>query len=157
MLPLLLPTFGAHSSIILAPSFFGIGEASAWVCDHRIAIGAYVIRFSAHIHHVWEKYVKERYPLKLVVLGTLFQAFYTTLFGGLSSWLFLRTGHLTSAVVSHSFCNVMGFPDFEAAVNHERRLSICVTFLVGLVMFIILANPMTEPSLYSNTLYNVIL
>lgn len=132
MLPLLLPTFGAHSSIILAPSFFGI----------------------AHIHHAWEKYFKSRYPLGSVVLGTLFQAFYTTLFGGLSSWLFLRTGHLTSAVVSHAFCNMMGFPDFETALHHEYRISISVTFILGLIMFILFANPMTEPSIYHNVLYN---
>lgn len=132
MLPILLPAFGPLVSILLAPTFFGI----------------------AHVHHAWEKYYRDRYPIGPVIVSTLFQASYTSIFGGLSSWLFLRTGHLTSVVVSHAFCNMMGFPDFEGALSHKRRSSICLAYILGLIMFFYLANTLTAPTLYVNTLYD---
>lgn len=131
MVPVLLPVFGSSVSIILAPSFFGI----------------------AHFHHAFEKYYKEQYPLGTVMISTLFQFSYTTLFGALSSWLFLRTGHLSSAVICHTFCNMMGFPDFSTALQHTRRTEISVFFLCGLILFFLLAYPLTDPALYNNTLY----
>lgn len=131
MLPILLPVFGPSTSIILAPSFFGV----------------------AHIHHAWERYYKENFPAKNVAITTLFQAFYTTLFGTLSSWLFLRTGHLASAVICHSFCNMMGFPDFSYALSHEKKKTIWAVFVAGLLLFLLLAKPLTSPSIYGNFIY----
>nr|XP_039254525.1 CAAX prenyl protease 2-like [Styela clava] len=133
MLPLLLPVFGPSISIILAPSFFGV----------------------AHIHHAWEKYYKEQYPFSTVVISTVFQTFYTSLFGALSSWLFLRTGHLLSAVICHAFCNMMGFPDFSAAFHHEEKVKICAAFVCGLLFFFIFANSLTDPTIYNNHLYYI--
>ena len=89
----------------------------------------------------------------MIVLSTLFQASYTTVFGILSSFIFLRTGHLISPFLSHALCNMMGFPDFDAALNHRRKYFICSCFVVGLVTFLLLLGPLTNPSMFSNKLY----
>nr|CAB3265497.1 CAAX prenyl protease 2-like [Phallusia mammillata] len=131
MMPILVPAFGQFTSILLAPWFFGL----------------------AHLHHAAEMYMSGFHTLSSIVLSTLFQAFYTTVFGILSSFIFLRTGHLTSAVVSHAFCNIMGFPDFENALQHKQNILICCCFVAGLVLFIALLFPLTEPELFQNRLY----
>jgi len=109
--------------------------------------------FSAHIHHAYEQYKIGGSPLTSIALSTLFQASYTTVFGILSSYIFLRTGHLISPFLSHSLCNMMGFPDFDAALNHRRKYFICSSFVIGLLTFLILLGPLTEPVIFSNKLY----
>lgn len=59
--------------------------------------------------------------LKNALLTSSFQFVYTTLFGWYASYLFLKTGHLAPPVLSHSFCNIMGFPDFSG-INHRSSL-----------------------------------
>ncbi|CAK8693260.1 CAAX prenyl protease 2-like [Clavelina lepadiformis] len=131
MLPLLVPAFGKFTSILLAPWFFGL----------------------AHIHHASEQYKTGSYPLSTIVASTLFQASYTTIFGILSSYIFLRTGHLISAFISHALCNMMGFPEFEHALTHRHNIIISLNFVLGLASFIIILGPLTKPSIYGNTLY----
>lgn len=87
-------------------------------------------------------------------MTTIFQTFYTTIFGALSSWLFLRTGHLVSAVICHSFCNVMGFPDFDGALQHNKRIQIAFAYVVGLALFLLLAQTWTAPETYNNHIYD---
>jgi len=120
----------------------------------RVSPALYLLYLlAAHLHHARELYKTGYYSLSSVMLTTFFQAFYTTLFGILSSFLFLRTGHLTSAVVSHALCNVMGFPDFENALQHRKKIVVCSSFLTGLIMFIFFLFPLTEPKLFGNRLY----
>lgn len=78
----------------------------------------------AHLHHNLLKIMlpaASDTPLsaneKLTLLArSIFQLFYTTLFGVLCNWLFFRTvgesltGSLVGIVSAHSFCNGMGFP-----------------------------------------------
>lgn len=64
----------------------------------------------AHTHHYIE-IVRTR-GLKQALLGVGFQVFYTTLFGISSTFLLLRTGHLPAVILTHTFCNHMGFPAF---------------------------------------------
>jgi len=134
MMPLLLPSFGHTATIFLAPWFFGL----------------------AHLHHAIEQYRDGYYSVQQIAILTLFQAFYTTLFGMLSCFIFLRTGHISSVFVSHSFCNMMGFPDFSGAIHHKHRYVLCLSYVMGLILFCYLLFPLTNPILYGNNLYSAI-
>ncbi len=35
----------------------------------------------------------------------------------------------------HGFCNWMGFPDFESLVQHDHKLVLCPTLLLGIAGF----------------------
>ncbi|XP_031570826.1 CAAX prenyl protease 2-like [Actinia tenebrosa] len=131
MLPLLVPCFGVTTSIIICPLFFGV----------------------AHVHHVIERLCVNNEDPKEVWLSALFQFGYTTVFGAYSAFLFVRTGHLIGPVVCHSFCNFMGFPQVEEVPNSKYPKIIAGSFVVGLVVFLLLALPLTEPSLYGSIYY----
>jgi len=130
MLPLLVPAFGKSFSIVLAPLFFGI----------------------AHIHHALEQY-EDGVTIQNIIIATSFQAFYTTIFGIFSSYIFLRTGHLISSFISHAFCNIMGFPDFETAFNHKYRFFVAIFYIFGLLLFIFNLYSLTNPTIFNNVLY----
>ncbi|PRD23918.1 UNVERIFIED_CONTAM: CAAX prenyl protease 2 [Trichonephila clavipes] len=87
--------------------------------------------------------------------GIVFQFAYTTVFGAYSTYLFLRTGHVAAPVIVHAFCNHMGFPDFGQLLTVERpKQSIfAVCFVAGFLSWMLLLQPLTEPHIYSNTLY----
>ena len=132
MLPLLVPHFGIVKSIFLAPLLFGV----------------------AHLHHIVEG-VKNGQELIPVILTSCFQMVYTTIFGAYSAFLFLRTGSLIGSVTCHCFCNMMGFPDFEAISysNHPKIISFC--FVLGLVVFFFLLFPLTDPKWYSTFYWGI--
>jgi prenyl protein peptidase len=100
----------------------------------------------AHAHHAYEQYVlggRSRSSLQQGILQarepvntvsyvtvlisnifhcTVFQTFYTTLFGWHASFLYLRTASLLPPILSHIFCNIMGFPQLgEQLHNFPRR------------------------------------
>lgn len=127
MLPVLVPNFGLKWSIFLAPLFFGV----------------------AHFHHKIEQ-LKQGYDLRVVVLSGMFQMAYTTIFGAYSAFLFLRTGNLIGPVLCHSFCNFMGFPDFPAIFVSRYPKFISFIFVLGLVLFVYLLFPLTNPTLYDS-------
>ena len=129
MLPILVPNFGLKWSILLAPLFFGI----------------------AHFHHIKEQ-LRLGHELIPVLFQAFFQLFYTTLFGVYTAFLFLRTGNLIGPVICHSFCNMMGFPDFESLFSSGYPKIISVIFICGLLLFIKLLFPLTDPSLF-NSIY----
>ena len=131
MMPILIPSFGYTVTIFLAPWFFGL----------------------AHLHHAIEQYKDGYYSVSQIALSTVFQACYTTLFGMLSCFIFLRTGHLASAFISHAFCNLMGFPEFSQALHHKHRHLVCSCYVIGLLLFLYMLYPLTNPSLYDNMLY----
>jgi hypothetical protein len=56
-------------------------------------------------------------------VGVVFQLFYTTVFGWLSAFVFLRTGHVISVFLMHWFCNHMGFPRLDILLEHKHRNS----------------------------------
>lgn len=81
----------------------------------------------AHLHHAWETYRTRKAAtppnaannaLTVAILQSSFQFAYTTLFGWYANWLFLRTGSLVAPLLSHIFCNVMGFPNPAHAVKY---------------------------------------
>lgn len=126
MLPMLTASMGMKIGVLVCPLFFGI----------------------AHVHHLVEWYRWRQQPFIEALLVTVVQLCYTSVFGLYSAFLFVRTGHLVSPVVSHVYCNVMGLPDIEAIVNSKYSVVLWIIYIFSLVSFFILLLPLTEPSLY---------
>ena len=129
MLPVLVPWLGHAWSIVVCPLFFGL----------------------AHLHHIVEWYRRgDGTPFIHALLTVVVQFCYTSIFGVFSAFLFVRTGHLVSPVISHALCNALGLPAFESISSHSHRVSVCVAYVLGLLLFLVLLKPLTEPHLFSN-------
>ena len=124
MLPLLLPQLGPALATLLCPLFFGL----------------------AHLHHFVEWVWNGNTSLGVVLASLLGQFAYTSVFGVFSAFLFVRTGHLVSPVLAHVLCNVLGLPPIEMLLEHPHRVAMATLYVVGLLTFILLLVPMTEPS-----------
>ncbi|KAJ4970736.1 hypothetical protein NE237_003835 [Protea cynaroides] len=93
MIPLLLcGGFGTYKVILLSPIFFSL----------------------AHLNHFLELYCHQKYTFIKASMIVGLQLGYTVIFGCYASFLFMRTGHLLAAIVTHVFCNMMGLPVFSA-------------------------------------------
>ncbi|KAI1760157.1 hypothetical protein GGR53DRAFT_102381 [Hypoxylon sp. FL1150] len=65
----------------------------------------------AHLHHAYEfRVTNPGASLATVVLRSVLQLSYTTLFGAYATFLYLRSGSVLAAFVVHAFCNCMGLP-----------------------------------------------
>lgn len=109
-----------------------------------------------------------------MILLLVFQFSYTAVFGAYTAFIFIRTGenphrcthfsqllrchhlnlnavpgHLIGPVLCHSFCNYMGFPAISTAMEHPHRLTILSSYLLGVVLFLLLLFPFTDPSFYA--------
>ncbi|XP_028330348.1 CAAX prenyl protease 2 isoform X2 [Gouania willdenowi] len=102
----------------------------------------------AHFHHVIELLRFRQGTLSGIFLSAVFQFSYTALFGAYTAFLFIRTGHLVGPVLCHSFCNYMGFPALSAAVDHPQRLTVLSCYVLGVLLFLLLLFPFTDPSYY---------
>jgi prenyl protein peptidase len=72
----------------------------------------------AHIHHFYEFVLTHpELPLLPAIIRTIVQFSYTSIFGFLASFIFLRTGSLYAVIVAHMFCNWMGLPRFWGRVR----------------------------------------
>ena len=127
MMPLLLPSLGVTCTVVFSPLFFGL----------------------AHVHHIVEWARRREGSFLAACIPVLVQLCYTSIYGMFSAFLLLRTGHLVSAIVTHAFCNVMGFPDFMDVRTHHKSILVGVAYIVGLLCFVFLLVPLTEPSIYS--------
>ncbi|XP_036404818.1 CAAX prenyl protease 2 [Megalops cyprinoides] len=127
MLPMLVPCTGPGAAIFTCPLFFGV----------------------AHFHHVIELLRFRQGSVSSIFLSAAFQFSYTAVFGAYTAFIFIRTGHLLGPVLCHSFCNYMGFPAVSTALDHPQRLSLLCFYLLGLLLFLLLLFPMTDPQLYS--------
>eukprot|EP01128_Nolandella_sp_AFSM9_P009584 TRINITY_DN6196_c0_g1_i1.p1 TRINITY_DN6196_c0_g1~~TRINITY_DN6196_c0_g1_i1.p1 ORF type:complete len:259 (-),score=33.46 TRINITY_DN6196_c0_g1_i1:128-904(-) len=108
------------------------------------AIATSMICFAlAHVHHLmvhpWRK-----------VAG---QVVVTSVFGLLSSLLFVRTGNLLAPTLAHIFCNWMGppNPDFD----HQHRIPIGISYVLGLIAFLALFSVATDPITHGSHLYTL--
>ena len=61
--------------------------------------------------------------VKTVILVTIAQFTYTTLFGAYASYCFVKIGSLWGIVLVHSFCNFMGLPNVSLLVGGSNRRS----------------------------------
>ena len=124
MVPLLLPHLGQDWTIILCPLFFGV----------------------AHLHHMFEHLKAGTLTVSQALINIFVQTAYTSLFGMFSAHLFLLTGHVTSAIVAHVMCNILGLPDIAGIRNHRYKLLVSVLYVFGLSCFTF--------SIYSTWNYN---
>lgn len=127
LVPLLLPSLGLLWTVLLCPLFFGL----------------------AHLHHIVEWIYYRDNPLIRVLLGLILQVGYTSLFGMFSAFLFVRTGHLVSPVLAHSLCNVLGLPPIDTLHTHTHPYFMFTLYLTGLVTFVLLLFPLTNPTWFS--------
>ncbi|XP_026873002.1 CAAX prenyl protease 2 [Electrophorus electricus] len=126
MLPMLVPCAGPSRAIFTCPLFFGV----------------------AHFHHVIELLRFRQGTISGIFLSAVFQFSYTAVFGAYTAFIFLRTGHLAGPVLCHSFCNYMGFPALSTALEHPHRLIVLSFYVLGVLLFLLLLFPMTDPHFY---------
>ncbi|CAB4252630.1 similar to Saccharomyces cerevisiae YMR274C RCE1 Type II CAAX prenyl protease involved in the proteolysis and maturation of Ras and the a-factor mating pheromone [Maudiozyma barnettii] len=73
----------------------------------------------AHIHHGYETYVSGNSNILSILISTIFQMVYTSLFGILTNYIFIIThGNLLSCIALHSICNIIGFPNGSELVTY---------------------------------------
>jgi len=135
LVPILHNTFQGDSSRIctLVPLFFGV----------------------AHAHHLFEKIFILRQDFKLSLLQTVIQMTYTTVFGALSTFLYLKTAQLPAVVAIHAMCNVIGLPDFHGIYTERSRpkkILLELTYLAGVAGFFYGCS-LIKPTHYSNTVF----
>jgi membrane protease YdiL (CAAX protease family) len=108
MIPVMLNAgFSSTAAIFLTPIFFGL----------------------AHIHHVFtddNEVVKVKFgmvkrKIRKVYLVALLQATYTTVFGFICSFLFIRTGTVMAPFFAHIFCNYMGLPSLDFIETDKKN------------------------------------
>jgi len=103
----------------------------------------------AHVHHYWETYNRYGRTLaaaKHAAIATVLQLSYTTLFGFLASYLFLRTGSILVPITAHVWCNVMGLPEigYELRRFPKYRIVIIAIYLTGIIGFVFLLGRWTK-------------
>ncbi|XP_065264511.1 CAAX prenyl protease 2 [Emys orbicularis] len=128
MLPMLIPCTGLGPAIFTCPLFFGV----------------------AHFHHVIEQLRFRQGSVASIFLSAAFQFSYTAVFGAYTAFIFIRTGHLIGPVLCHSFCNYIGFPAICAALEHPQRLTVVIFYVLGMVLFLLLLHPMTDPAFFGD-------
>ncbi|KAI2612285.1 uncharacterized protein GGS25DRAFT_113557 [Hypoxylon fragiforme] len=65
----------------------------------------------AHLHHAYEfRVTHPQVAYSVVLMRSLLQLSYTTLFGSYATFLFIRSGSVLAVFVVHAFCNCMGLP-----------------------------------------------
>jgi prenyl protein peptidase len=134
MIPLLIPHFGFVQTVLITPLFFGM----------------------AHLHHIIEGYCLNEQTLKNLCAMHLFQFSYTYVFGVYSTFLFLRTGSFFASFLSHTFCNLMGFPNFGEMIYEFggwQRIVLIVAYVVGFCVFFGLISSVTMPQFFDNRLF----
>ncbi|XP_025771426.1 CAAX prenyl protease 2 [Puma concolor] len=128
MLPMLAPCTGLGPAVFTCPLFFGV----------------------AHFHHIFEQLRFRQSSVGSIILSAAFQFSYTAVFGAYTAFLFIRTGHLIGPVLCHSFCNYMGFPAVCAALEHPQRRPLLAGYALGVGLFLLLLQPLTDPKLYGS-------
>ncbi|KAI8611093.1 hypothetical protein BC830DRAFT_1142811 [Chytriomyces sp. MP71] len=77
--------------------------------------------------------------LTQILLQSIFQFAYTTVFGWIATWLLIRTGGGAIApIVAHTLCNGFGFPDLScfAEFGRDRKQNIIgISYFIGLSGF----------------------
>ncbi|XAR64657.1 hypothetical protein NMG60_11008416 [Bertholletia excelsa] len=100
----------------------------------------------AHLHHFLEFYSQQNHSMLKALMAAGLQLGYTVTFGSYASFLFIRTGHLIAPLVAHIFCNLMGLPRLYS----QRSRFVSVASITGMVGFLWLLFPATDPDLYND-------
>lgn len=109
----------------------------------------------AHVHHAIRK-LREGMPIQGVILATMAQFTYTTLFGAYVSYIYIKSGSLLAIALVHSFCNFMGLPNVYpfliwnnvGSKKIQNTITMCKVlsagvYLVGIYSFFILFDEST--------------
>ncbi|KAK8801520.1 hypothetical protein WA171_004660, partial [Blastocystis sp. BT1] len=103
---------------------------------------------SCHFHHLFS-FLQNGYPLVRALLQCCFMFTYTTLFGVLVSYVYVRTGNLLAAGLVHSLCNFFSIPSFEynrpSSPLYSKRTIINGAYVVGVILFIVLFPILLNP------------
>ncbi|KAG4303914.1 hypothetical protein PORY_002658 [Pneumocystis oryctolagi] len=104
---------------------------------------------AAHVHHLYEYYRSHPNYIMTGILIYFFQFFYTAIFGGFVSYLYLRNWNFWSIVIVHSFCNWMGFPQLYGSVDASKLKTIIYYIMLwfGVIGFIVFFKPLTQSSM----------
>ncbi|CCH60820.1 hypothetical protein TBLA_0D03200 [Henningerozyma blattae CBS 6284] len=79
----------------------------------------------AHLHHAYSKIQMGTISKLNVILNSMFQFIYTTIFGILTNFIFLKTnGNLWCCIILHSYCNYMGFPQGSELANYFLNIKV---------------------------------
>ena len=106
----------------------------------------------AHVHHFAKN--ARRDGVAEAAYTALLQIAYTTLFGMFSSFVFLRTGQVAAPIVAHALCNSLGLPDFTLLFERtHRRGFFTALYLLGVVLFVALLCPLTNPASYHTAMW----
>lgn len=105
---------------------------------------------ASHLHHLHDLTRFQGLPLGSALRALAFQLSYTTAFGWLAAYYFVRTRHLAAAVLPHAFCNFVGPPALPLPGSKHRRAT-TAAYAAGLLGFFCLLRPLTDPGLYGNT------
>lgn len=93
----------------------------------------------AHLHHALLR-IKQKQKISMVLLQSVFQFAYTTLFGSYATFAFLKTNDLVAVSLSHSFCNIMGLPDLafvrSSSSVHKYRNVLWAAHVAGVGVFV---------------------
>lgn len=121
-------------------------------------VGSPLLFGLAHMHHLINHVRARGMSVGNGTLLVLFQLFYTTLFGSIVSYFYLRTGHVMACFLPHAFCNTMGFPNLSFVhASHPlypKRWAIGFMYVVGIFLFFYFVDDVTEPSLYTCCTWN---
>ena len=92
----------------------------------------------SHIHHMVASIRAGATPAEAGAQAA-FKCAYTTLFGAMTAYVFLRTGSLWPCIGMHMFCNAMGFPDFGFTdarhPNYRHRAVVIGAYLLGIFAY----------------------
>ncbi|KAI1412981.1 hypothetical protein F5Y13DRAFT_189782 [Hypoxylon sp. FL1857] len=98
----------------------------------------------AHLHHYYEFRLSHPHvATSLMLMRSIMQLGYTTLFGAYATFLFLRSGSLLAVFAVHAFCNCMGLPRvwgrvLPVVVIDDRGQSSRPSLLWTLVYYVLL-------------------
>ena len=98
----------------------------------------------AHLHHAVELYRSHQHKLIAIVLTCLLQMMYTTLFGTITNYIFVRTGSIWCCFISHAFCNANGLPALTIHSN-SKFIKLFYNFLliIGIFFFFFYFDSLT--------------
>jgi prenyl protein peptidase len=145
MVPALLATgMTPLKTALVAPLFFGV----------------------AHAHHAILRF-RQGERLGRVLIITLFQFTYTSLFGSYAAYALIRTGSVAAVVVSHAYCNWMGLPDMSFLQTrsplYRHRTVLVAMYVLGAFAFkfglstdVLLPLPSVLPSMVRGNIDSVI-
>lgn len=105
----------------------------------------------SHFHHILDD-VRKGTDMPAAFGHRAFQALYSYAFGCYATFLFVRSGNIMTAIVSHSVCNSMGLPMINYIEQYQKsstRIFLWSSYAAGFCAFILLLKPFTDPVLYN--------